>query len=157
MCCLHLPEHGWCRNDHHSSRSQWQCAPPPLEAGCPQNLQQKKRLKQWTASGKQQNQGCKRAAARLSMASADCAGTKELPSRGLPFRKASITSYVCMQMSLRCNTPLFAEQAVLEMPRKTNVSPALNSLSWPVFEDISTALQLSNEAVFKKKKKKKAP
>lgn len=49
---------------------------------------------------------------------------------------------------------LVAEQAVLEMPRKTNVSPALNSLSWPAFEDISTASWLSNEAVFKKKKKK---
>lgn len=139
MCCLHLPEHGWYRNDHRFSRSQWQCALPPLEAGCPQNLQRKTRLKQWTASGKQQNQGCKRAAACLSMVSADCAGSKELPSRGSSFRKASITSSVCKQMSPWCNTPLFAEQAVLETPRKTNVTPAVNSLSWPVFEDISTA------------------
>lgn len=61
------------------------------------------RVKQWTAPGEQK--GCKRAAVLLSMASAACAGTRELPSRGLPFRKASITSYVCMQMSRRCNPP----------------------------------------------------
>lgn len=51
-----------------------------------------------------------------------------------------------MQMSLCCHIP-FAEQAVLEMPGKTNVPAALSSLPWTAFEGTGTASWLSNEAV----------
>lgn len=90
-------------------------------------------------SGNHQHQGCERAAARLSTASTDCAGTKELPSRGVTLREG-FDHIVCLHANVtavQCTT--FAEQTMLEMPQKTNVSSALNSLSWPAFEDISTA------------------
>lgn len=47
-------------------------------------------------TGKSHNQECKRAAARLSVVSAGCAGTKELPRGGVSLREG-VNPTVCLQ------------------------------------------------------------